>query len=377
MKIYLVGGAVRDRLLGLPVRERDWVVVGATEEAMLDAGFRRADAEFPVFLHPETGEEYALARTETKTGPGYKGFAVEAGPQVELEQDLARRDLTINAMAQDAQGRLIDPFGGQADLRARRLRHITPAFVEDPVRLLRVARFAARFGALGFELAPETLVLMRRMATAEELGSLRPERVWKELRRALAEVAPWRFFELLHQCGALRCLIPELDAAITSSAEGAMDPLAALRWAVAASAEPAVRFAVVMYPALRNGALPEVLCRRLRAERDYSELLGLVAALGPVFARADQADAAALWRLLEQVRALQRGERFMFFLQACAALWPDVAAQATRRLECAATAAATVDARSLQSEGLSGPALGRELARRRIDAISDAVCRVG
>jgi len=188
MNIYLVGGAVRDQLLGLPVRDRDWVVVGATEAEMLERGFRRADAEFPVFLHPDTGEEYALARRETKTGPGYKGFRIDAGPDVTLEEDLVRRDLTINALARDQAGRLIDPFDGEADLEQGLLRHISPAFVEDPVRLLRVARFAARLGRWGFRVAHGTHRLLQRMAASEDLAALRPERLWQEPLPSVGEV---------------------------------------------------------------------------------------------------------------------------------------------------------------------------------------------
>ncbi|MCB1904166.1 MAG: rhodanese, partial [Gammaproteobacteria bacterium] len=197
MKIYLVGGAVRDRLLGLPVRDRDWVVVGATEAEMLQQGFRRADSDFPVFLHPQSGEEYALARRETKTGPGYRGFSIEAGPEITLEQDLIRRDLTINAIAEDEAGNLIDPFAGQQDLAAGVLRHVSPAFVEDPLRLLRVARFAARLGRWGFRLSHTTHGLMQRMAASEELATLRGERLWQEMKQALAEDQPWRFFQVL------------------------------------------------------------------------------------------------------------------------------------------------------------------------------------
>ncbi len=208
---YLVGGAVRDELLGLPVRERDFVVVGATIDDMLARGFIQVGKDFPVFLHPRTKEEYALARTERKSAPGYHGFIVHADPQVTLEQDLARRDLTINALARNADGRILDPFGGQADLNARVLRHVSSAFVEDPVRILRLARFAARFQPLGFRVARETLELMRAMVAAGEVDALVPDRVWQELCRALAEVCPSRFFEELRACGALKILLPELD----------------------------------------------------------------------------------------------------------------------------------------------------------------------
>lgn len=207
---YVVGGAVRDRLLGLPVQDRDWVVVGATPESLLEKGFKPVGKDFPVFLHPQTHEEYALARTERKTAPGYKGFVFHADAQVTLEEDLIRRDLTINAMAEAADGRLIDPFGGQTDLQARVFRHVSPAFAEDPVRILRIARFAARFA--DFTLAPETQALMRQMVAAGEIDHLVPERVWQELARGLMYAKPSRMIEVLRECGALARLLPELDA---------------------------------------------------------------------------------------------------------------------------------------------------------------------
>lgn len=369
MKIYLVGGAVRDRLLGLTVRERDWVVVGATEHEMLAAGFRRADADFPVFIHPDSGEEYALARTERKTGPGYKGFAVEAGPDITLEQDLARRDLTINALAQDETGRLIDFFHGREDLEARVLRHVTPAFEEDPVRVLRVARFAARLGPLGFEVAPETLALMRRMAGSGDLKALRPERVWREMRKALAEPHPWRFFQVLHDCAALAVLIPPLEAALEKAAP---DPLAALRNAAGLTHDLAVRFTAVMYAAAED-ANADGFCAGLRAQRDCCDMLELVLRWGPAFAAADRAGAAALLELLQQTRAFQQRERFRRFMLACAALWPGPAEVATKRLGQALEAAESIGAKALLAEGFGGPALGEELARRRIRAIRRSI----
>ncbi|MFC7301864.1 multifunctional CCA addition/repair protein [Cognatiluteimonas weifangensis] len=212
MEVYLVGGAVRDRLLGLPPGDRDFVVVGQTPEAMLARGFRAVGRDFPVFLHPRTNEEYALARTERKSGRGYRGFVVDADPTVTLEQDLGRRDFTINAIAQDADGNLVDPFGGVDDLQARVLRHVGPAFAEDPLRVLRAARFMARFAALGFAVAPQTLQLMRAMAASGELAALVPERVWQELVRALASATPSAFLRTLRACGALAAVLPEVDA---------------------------------------------------------------------------------------------------------------------------------------------------------------------
>lgn len=212
MKTYLVGGAVRDALLGLPAGDRDWVVVGESPESMAAAGFRPVGADFPVFLHPRTGEEYALARTERKSAPGYKGFVFHADPGVTLEQDLARRDFTINAIARDADGTLIDPFHGQTDLQARILRHVSPAFAEDPVRILRAARFMARFAPLGFSIAPETLRMMQDMVAAGEVDHLVPERIWQEVRAGLASPAPSAFLQTLRACGALAVLLPEVDA---------------------------------------------------------------------------------------------------------------------------------------------------------------------
>src|SRR5580692_2363603 len=206
MQVYLVGGAVRDALLGLPVKERDWVVVGGTRDELLAQKFREVGRDFPVFLHPESHEEYALARLERKVSPGYRGFAVEFGPEVTLEEDLARRDLTINAIAQSGDGSLLDPYGGRHDLKARLLRHVSPAFVEDPVRILRVARFAARFAPLGFRVAPETAALMRSMVERGEAAALVPERVWQETEKALRESAASVFFQVLRECGALQAI---------------------------------------------------------------------------------------------------------------------------------------------------------------------------
>src|ERR1700675_3976018 len=209
MQVYLVGGAVRDALLGLPVKERDWVVVGGTRAALLEKNYREVGRDFPVFLHPDSHEEYALARLERKVAPGYRGFVVEFGPEVTLEEDLARRDLTINAIAQAADGSLIDPYGGRRDIESRILRHVSPAFAEDPVRILRVARFAARFADLGFTVAPETMVLMRAMVAGGEATALVSERVWRELEGSLNTATPQRCLEVLRDCGALAVLLPE------------------------------------------------------------------------------------------------------------------------------------------------------------------------
>lgn len=356
MKIYLVGGAVRDRLLGLPPVERDWVVVGATEEEMRQLGYRQEVGGFPVFRHPVTGEEYALARTETKTGPGYTGFRVDADSAITLEQDLRRRDLTINALAEDQAGDLIDPFGGRADLEQGVLRHITPAFVEDPVRVLRVARFAARFD---FRVAPETAELLRRMAASDDLRELRPERIWQELERALQECYPWRFFEVLEECGALQALLPELAAT----------PRDGLQRAVGLTSDPVVRFAALLGAALVEGSSPTEFCRRRRVPGDYCELLGLVLRYGQLFRAAADDEAEAILKLLHAIRAQQQPERFTRFEQVCNALWPQLADQACAHLESGRQVVRSVSAARLSETGLQGAELGKELERRQLAAL--------
>src|SRR6185437_11831 len=255
MEVYLVGGAVRDRLLGLPIRERDWVVVGARPQELESAGYVSVGKEFPVFLHPETREEYALARLERKVAPGYRGFTTQFSPDVTLEEDLRRRDLTINAMAQTAAGEIIDPYGGQRDLQARLLRHVSDAFTEDPVRILRVARFAARFAERGFAVSPDTLALLRTMAASGEVDALVPDRVWQETDRALGESRPDVFFETLRACGALTRIFPELAALYGVPQPPRWHPeidtgvhvMLALRYAARIGAPNSVRFAVLTH----------------------------------------------------------------------------------------------------------------------------------
>jgi len=373
VKIYLVGGAVRDPLLGLPVRDRDWVVVGATEATMLARGFKRADADFPVFLHPDSGEEYALARREIKTGPGYKGFQVYAGPDVTLEQDLVRRDLTINALARDEAGQLIDLFDGQEDLEQGLLRHISPAFTEDPVRLLRVARFAARLGRWGFRVAHATHDLMRRMAASEDLDALHPERLWLEMKWALEEDQPWRFFKVLQRCGALARLIPELDRMLKPVGghrdKGGDSVVAALQRAAAATADPQVRFAVAFFAAARGLDDWADLLQRLRAERRYGELLRQLLLLYDDCGAAASGDPQGLLALLDKGRARQQPERFRQLLDACVALTPEWAETLPRRLQEAGRALEGVTARSLQREGFTGRGLGEMLHRRRLERL--------
>ena len=255
MQTYLVGGAVRDELLGIAPRERDWCVVGATPDEMLAAGYRQVGKDFPVFLHPDTGEEYALARTERKTAPGYHGFEFDTSPDVTLEEDLGRRDLTINALARDADGKLVDPFNGKADLEAKLLRHVSAAFREDPVRILRAARFAARFARLGFSIADDTLALMREMVADGEADALVPDRVWKEMDNALGEDDPQVFFEVLRECGALAAVFPEIDALFGIPQPPKWHPeidcgvhvMMVVKQAALLSAEKDVRFAALVH----------------------------------------------------------------------------------------------------------------------------------
>ena len=372
MRIYLVGGAVRDRLLGLPVRDRDWVVVGGKESEMLERGYRRADSDFPVFLHPQTGEEYALARRETKTGPGYKGFSIEAGPDVTLEQDLIRRDLTINAIAEDEAGKLIDPFDGHGDLNAGVLRHISPAFIEDPVRLLRVARFAARLGRWGFRISHGTHKLMQRMAASTELETLSAERVWLEMRQALAEDQPWRFFQVLQRCGALAKLIPALEGEMlqqSAHAHDAVSPMVvALQRAVRLDAGIRVRFAVAFHDAAVTAGGAKKATAELRVEREYLELLKLIVRLAPVYSKAAAGDPPALLDLIESTRALHDVSRLKEFLTAADALWPELSGTRGKVMQ-ALDRVAAITPGLLQSEGMMGAELGRALRLERLNAV--------
>lgn len=367
MKTYLVGGAVRDALLSRPVKERDWVVVGGTPEALLARGFLPVGRDFPVFLHPETREEHALARLERKVGPGYRGFVTEFSPTVTLEQDLARRDLTINAMAQAADGTIIDPFAGREDLARRVLRHVSPAFVEDPVRILRVARFLARFAPLGFSVAPETMTLMRAMVERGEADALVAERVWRELERALAEPEPLAAIELLRACGALRVVLPEIDALHP-------DRLRALQTAAARETAAIVRFAALVN-ALDTAAI-DALCARLRVPQDYRELGVLGRRLCDRVHRCADAPADSLLNLLEEADAFRRPARFHDLLEVCecaARAQSDVVASVyspRRRLTVAHEAAAAVSLDATERTGLTGPAIGERLRAHRLAAIA-------
>jgi tRNA nucleotidyltransferase (CCA-adding enzyme) len=400
MQVYLVGGAVRDRLLGREVTERDWVVVGATPAELERAGYIPVGRDFPVFLHPRTKEEHALARTERKVGPGYRGFITEFSPTVTLEEDLERRDLTINAMAEDASGVIIDPHGGRRDLDARLLRHVSPAFVEDPVRILRVARFAARYAPLGFRVADETLDLMRAMVNNGEAASLVAERVWAETEKALGETRPDVFIEVLRDCGALRVVFPELDALFGvpqpekwhPEVDTGVHQLLALREAVRLGGGVAARFAVLMHD-LGKGVTPrevlpshhghegagvalvEQLCGRLRVPNHLRELAVITARHHTHVHRALELRADTVLRTLESCDALRRPERFADFLLAC-----EADARGRQGLEArdypqrgffarAREAAAAVALTPEERAGRSGEQIGQELRKRRIAAI--------
>jgi len=345
VKAYVVGGAVRDELLGLPVQDRDYVVVGATPEEMTAAGFRPVGRDFPVFLHPETHEEYALARTERKSGRGYKGFTVYSAPDVTLEQDLARRDLTINAMARAEDGTLIDPFRGGKDLRDGVLRHVSEAFAEDPVRILRVARFASRFA---FRIADETLQLMRSMVSSGEADHLVPERVWQEFARGLAEPHPERMFEALERCGLRARLLPELKR-IPESFSGPLP----------------VRFAVLCWPLAEAGML--ALCDRLKAPNEERELALLACRAQGLL---DAARPDEMLNLFKRADAFRRPQRFTLLLQAARIARPGLNAQ---RIEKALAAAAAVDAEKIARRAPAPAAIAALLDQAREQAIAAAM----
>ena len=402
-RCFEVGGCVRDGLLGRPSADRDWVVVGATPQEMLDAGFRPVGKDFPVFLHPATHEEYALARTERKSGRGYHGFTFHADPSVTLEQDLARRDLTINAMARAHDGTLIDPYGGQRDLAERCLRHVSDAFAEDPVRLLRTARFAARFG--DFEVAPETLSLMRRLVDEGEVDALVPERVWQELAKGLMEPASRRMFEVLRACGALERLLPEVDALwgvpqpVAHHPEGdtGEHQMLVLQQCARVQAPLAVRWACLMHDLgkgtaprdewprhigheARSARLAQRVAERLKVPNDCRELADVVAREhGHVHASLTLGPEATL-RLLERCDALRRPERFVQALQACecdargrTGLEDRPYPQAPR-LQAALETVLAVDTAAVaahaKERGLEGPAIGQAVRRARMQALA-------
>ncbi len=402
MKVYLVGGAVRDQLLGLPVKERDYVVVGVTPQEMLDKGFKLVGKDFPVFLHPETHDEYALARTERKTGKGYTGFSCYAAPDVTLEDDLIRRDLTINAMAQTVDGEIIDPYNGQQDLAQKVLRHVSPAFAEDPVRILRLARFAARFAPLGFSVAHETVILMQHMVRSGEVNALVPERVWQEFSRALAEPAPQEFIRILRQCGALKILFPEIDQLFGvpnppkwhPEVDTGVHTMMVVQQAARLSEESIVRFAALVHdlgkgvtaatdwpshPGHEEHGVPliEALCKRYRAPRDYQELAILVSRYHGNIHGLSAMKATTLVKLLEKLDAFRRPQRFHYFLLACEAdargrpTYEDRHYPQREFMEQIFTAANKVDIQPLLECGLAGAALGNALHEARVLAVKE------
>ena len=403
MEIFEVGGAVRDALLGHAVSERDWVVVGGTPQELLKQGFRQVGKDFPVFLHPETAEEYALARTEKKVAPGYHGFTAHASPDVSLEEDLQRRDLTINAMARDAEGNIIDPFGGQRDLADRVLRHVSAAFVEDPLRVLRVARFHARFAALGFTVAPQTLDLMREIADSGELAALRPERTWQETDKALITSSPARFFSTLRECGALERVYPEIDALFGVPQPPRWHPeidtgvhtLMVLEVAARLSDDSAVRFAALVHDLGKARTPREILprhrgheersvevigelCARLPVPRRYRELAEAVARYHGVVHRADELKPSTVLKIIEATDGFRRPERFADMLLACEADargrkgLEESAYPQRQRLLLALRSAAEVDVADLAGQ-IEGAAIGKRLRERRLEAIVTAL----
>lgn len=399
---FLVGGAVRDRLLGLPVGDRDYVVVGATPEAMVAAGFRPVGADFPVFLHPATGEEYALARTERKSGRGYKGFVFHAAPDVTLDADLARRDLTINAIAEDAEGRLVDPFGGARDIGARVLRHVSPAFVEDPLRVLRVARFAARFAPLGFTVAPETLALMREIATAGELEHLVPERVFVEIRKALETPRPGIFLRVLRDTGALAVLLPEIDRLYGTPQRPEFHPEVDAGLHQEMVSDMAARLApgdalvgwVALLHDLGKGITPreelpkhlrheftglplvDAVSARYKAPAEFATMARLVCRHHLEAHRAFELRATTVLALIESLDAIRRPQRMRVFTLACEAdkrgrlgREDDDYLQGAYLRECL-EAVRAIRAEPFVARGLAGEAIGAAMRVARLEAIA-------
>ncbi len=401
MKIYLVGGAVRDGLLGLPVKDRDWVVTGATPQQMLDAGYQQVGRDFPVFLHPDSHEEYALARTERKSGQGYTGFTCYAAPDVTLPEDLLRRDLTINAIAEDASGALIDPYNGQQDLQQRILRHVSPAFSEDPLRVLRVARFSARYAHLGFTIAPETQALMEEMAASGELENLTPERVWKETENALLGRDPEVYFQVLRDCGALRVLFPEIDALFGVPAPAKWHPeidtgvhtLMTLAMAARLSPELDVRFSALTHDLGKALTPPELwprhhghgprgvkcvaqMCTRLRIPNEVRDLARLVAEFHDLVHTINVLQPKTLVKLFDAVDAWRKPQRIEQI-----ALTSEADARGRtgfeekdypqgRLLREAWDAARQVAAKEVVEAGFTGAAIRNELTKRRIAAVA-------
>ena len=401
MKTYLVGGAVRDELLHYPFHEKDWVVVGATVDDMLAAGYQQVGKDFPVFLHPQTKEEHALARTERKTAAGYKGFEVQASPDVSLEEDLVRRDLTINAIARNEEGELIDPFHGVDDINNKVLRHVSGAFAEDPVRILRIARFMARYAHLGFTIADETLTLMKNMVSAGEVDALVAERVWQEMQKALTEKTPGAFFETLRQCGALERILPELDRlwGIPQPAEHhpeidtGIHTMMVLQQACFLSNDAQVRFAALLHDLgkgttakqewprhiaheARGADIVKKVCQRLRVPNEYRDLAERTARFHLHYHRALELKPATVVKTLEQLDAYRKPERFEKFLLASEADargrtgYENKDFPQGNYLRQALTVTKDIDIDALRSLGFENLALANEIKKVRIKAVS-------
>ncbi len=397
MKVFLVGGSVRDELLNRSVVDRDWVVVGAKPEDLLREGYQQVGKDFPVFLHPDTKEEYALARTERKTGAGYHGFQCYFAPDVTLEQDLERRDLTINAMAKDDQGKIIDPFNGQADIQHKKLRHVSDAFIEDPLRVLRVARFAARYHHLGFDIADETLALMKRLADSGELDTLTPERIWNETEKALLESSPEVYFEVLHDTGALSCIFPELDVlwGIPNPAQwhpeidSGIHTMMVLQQATLLSDDLAVRFAALCHD-LGKGLTPEdewpshrghekagidvikQVCARLKIPNKLNQLACITSEFHLHCHRAFELKAKTLVKLLEKLSAYQKADRFEQFLLACEADFRGRTGFEDRPypqrsfLQGLKQATQDIDTQAILEKGFQGQQVGEQIHQARV-----------
>ncbi len=402
LEVYLVGGAVRDQLLGLNIHERDWVVVGSTPAEMKSRGFTQVGRDFPVFLHPTSHEEYALARTERKSGSGYTGFEVHATPDVSLKDDLLRRDLTINALAKHNNGSIIDHYEGLQDLEQRLLRHVSPAFTEDPVRVLRIARFAARFSTQGFKVAPETQVLLKHMVLSGEVSHLTPERTWQELQKALVTDAPWIFFEVLKSCGALNVIFPEIDRLFGVAQNPLYHPevdtgihtMMVLQQACRRTSDPVIRFAALVHD-LGKGNTPdhilprhsghedrgveliESLATRLRIPKAYRDLGTLCAKYHTHIHRADELRPQTVVKVLENTDYFRRPERFEQMLIACEADsrgrtgFEERAYPQADQFRAWAAAASRVDIKKLVAQGLTGLALKEAIHKQRIHAIRE------
>lgn len=369
MQIYLVGGAVRDSLLDYPIYDRDWVVVGATPAQMLEQGFQPVGKDFPVFIHPDSGEEYALARTERKSGKGYTGFQYHASPDVTLEEDLIRRDLTINAMAMDHQGNIIDPYQGQRDLQQKLLRHVSPAFAEDPLRVLRVARFLARYAPLGFSVAPETLTLMQQLSASDELEHLSAERVWQEFQRALGETAPQQFLLTLKQANALTVLFPELLTAVN-------DPHTLT--AISQPANARVRFAILLRSAFihlpteqRNQQI-KAFCEIHRAPNAYRDLALQFSRQANQLCHFSQLDAQQRLELIRDLDLLRRPEPLEQLLQGCTLIGQNDSSVSTQLLQLLQSLH-QVDPKQLMEQGFKGKALGKAIQQAQLHICQQSI----